>query len=209
MVTLRHCPKFASLLLCLFVQSASADLLFTNFDGPLVGGNLYTGGGNCSSSSCFALRDNFSTSVSWNVTGFIFYLVSPFDAVSLANGGRFALFTVAGVHIVSPTNTALTITDTETTYNGWPIYKLEIEGLDVELAPGEYLFGFTNTAVQSIYPIYGSASAQTITPGFVQLTGSPSLEALLSTVVTQRSENWAFQVIGTTDRVHGDGFETP
>jgi len=48
-----------------------------------------------------------------------------------------------------------------------------------------------------VYPAYGSnTSAQTVNPGLVQLTGSSSVESLLSTDVTQRSEEWAFEISG-------------
>ena len=210
MVSVRHYPKIASVLLLWSAQPAAADVLFTNFVGDPAGGNLWTSGGPCAIASCFAVKDNFSSDGPWHVTGFTFYLLSQLDEANLANGGRFALYTAADALVVAPTDTALTITDTGLTYDfDYKIFKFEISGLDINLDPGEYWFGFTNTIWQGIYPGLGSASAQTISPGLVQLTGSAVVEALLSTTESQRDENWTVEVIGTDDTLFADSFETP
>lgn len=206
-----QCLRLAALLTLLTVQDAGADLLFTNFDGaPLEGGPAYTGGGSCTG-SCYGIADNFRNDVLWDVTGFTFYIMSPVSAANLESGGRFALFTAAGAQVVAPTNTATTVTATGLTNTdfGWPIYKLEISGLSIALVPGEYQFRFTNTNEQSIYPAYGTASAQAIDPGFVQLSGALGGDSLLPEVTYQHNENWAFQVSGTSDKVFSNGFEAP
>jgi hypothetical protein len=192
--------------LVLTAQAASAATLFTNWTTGVAGGNLWTAGGPCSIASCYAIEDNFSNQEDWVVTGFTFYIVSaPF--VIENPSWRYALFSVAGDQVVAPTNTALTITDLGP-YDAYVIYKAEITGLSVPLPAGEYWFRFTNTEYQAVYPAYGvSPSAQTLSPGFRQLTGSPTVEALLSTDVSQRSENWAFEVSGTTFPIFSDGFD--
>jgi hypothetical protein len=196
----------------IFIFSAPAvseELLFSNFDGDPFGGNLYTSGGPCDS-ACFAIEDNFSNAVPWEVTGFTFYMVSPLDSVSVGMNGRFALFTAADVEVVAPTNTALTVTDMGITFEGegYRTYKLEITGLSIALSAGEYRFRFTNTNSQGIFPGYGNPSAQAVDPGLVQLTGSQSVEPLLSTDRSQRDGSWAFQVFGPDDTTFEDGFET-
>lgn len=212
MVTVRHYSKFASLLLLLSAQPASADLLFTNFDGDPFAEISYTAGGACAIQGCFAVRDNFSNDEPWNVTGFTFYLHANIGIEDVATGVRFALWTAAGAQVVAPTNAAPTVTDTGLMAGINTIYKFEISGLNIDLAPGEYRFGVTNTVHQSVFPSHGNASAQKISPGLVQLfSPQNTVEALLSTNETQRTEDWAFQVIGTiaTDTVFADGFETP
>jgi len=202
--------KLAAFVLLLTAQNASADLLFTNFVGDPFGGTLWTSGGPCEIASCYALADNFSSDAPWNVSGFSFYIVSSMNEAGVGSGVRYALFTVAGAQVVAPTSAAVTVTDTGLTYdnNTYKIYKLEISGLSIALPPGQYQFRVTNTIVQSVYPGYGNASAQTLSPDLIQRTGSQSVEALLSTDVSQREGNWAFQVHGTSDKVFADGFES-
>jgi hypothetical protein len=61
-----------------------------------------------------------------------------------------------------------------------------------------------------IYPAFGvNTSSQTVSPGFVQLTGSSTVESLLSADVTQRSQEWAFDLSGTVVPLFKDGFEGP
>jgi len=201
----------AGVLILLSTRLASADdLLFTNFVGEPFGGTLWTSGGDCASVSCYALRDNFEAEDGWNVTGFVFYIVSPINPVFLQSGGRFAVLTAAGAQTVAPTNTALTVTDMGNVFDVYNLFKMEITGLDIDLDAGEYTFGFTNTNEQGIYPGYGTASVKTISPGFQQLSGSAKVESLLSTTVNQLDEDWAFQVIGTeADVDFKNGFETP
>jgi len=204
--------KIACLFLLLSASTASAELLFTNFDGDPFGGTLYTAGGPCEFASCFAIGDNFEADATWNVTGFTFYMVSQMDAVNVGSGVRFAVFNATGTQIVAPTNAAPTVTDTGIPIGGeYKLYKLEITSLAINLVPGEYQFRATNASIngQGVYPGYGTASAQSISPGFFQLTGSQSVEAVLSTAVTQRTEDWAFEVYGTTDTISEDGFESP
>lgn len=210
MIRVRRYSKIVSLLLLLSAQPASADLLFTNFDGDPFGGNLWTGGGPCSFASCYAIGGNFKTDELWHVTGFTFYLVSQLTEQQVGSGVRFAVFTAAGTQVVSPTNAAPTVTDTGMVFSEtYKIYKVEITSLAIELDPGEYRFRTTNTSDwgQGVAAAYGAASAQSISPGLIQYSGSSSVEALLSTVEYQREENWAFQVIGTSDAVYDDGFE--
>lgn len=211
MVNTRHYPKVASLLLLLFAQTASADLLFTNFDGNPFGGALYTAGGPCQFASCFAIGDNFSTDEPWHVTGFTFYVVSQLSNIGVGTGVRFAVYTAAGALVAGPADGAPTVTDTGLVFGTRTIYKVEITSLNIDLAPGEYQFRSANASNngQGVFPGYGTPSAQSISPGFFQLTGSQSVEAVLSTVVTQRNENWAFQVIGTRSTVFANGFEAP
>lgn len=212
MTKVRRYLMLTTLLMLLSAQSAVADLLFTNFDGDPFGGNLYTAGGPCAIASCFAIGDNFETDETWNVTGFTYYLVSQMEAGDVGSGVRFAVFTFAGTQVVAPTDAAPTVTDTGLTYSDtYTIYKVEITALDIDLVPGQYEFRATNTSIngQGVYPGYGSASAQSISPGFFQLTGSQSVESLLSTQGTQRTEDWAFQVYGISDTVFADSFEAP
>jgi hypothetical protein len=196
----------------LSAQIANPDLLFTNWSAGInFGGPLYTGGGSCSF-SCFAVGDNFSNQEQWLVTGFAFYLVTP---SGVAYGGwRYALFDAEGDQVVAPTDFAPTFTDlglfTGPYAGTYEVYQGVISGLDISLSPGEYQLRFTNSQNQSIYPAFGvMTSPQTLSPGFVQLTGSQSVEPLLSTDVTQRSEEWAFDLYGTAVPIFKDGFEGP
>ena len=192
--------------LALAASTVNAAPLFTNWSDGVAGGSLYTAGGPCSIASCFAIEDNFSNQEDWLVTDFTFYIVS--DPGVIANPSRrYALFSAAGDQIVAPTNTALTITSVEP-YDAYVIYKAVISGLNISLPSGEYWFRFTNTQYQAVFPAYGvSPSSQTLNPGFRQLTGSSTVESLLSTDVTQRDENWAFEVSGATFPIFSDGFE--
>jgi len=194
-------------LLFLSAQQVKADALFTNWSAGVAGGILWTAGGPCSS-ACFAIEDNFSNQEDWVVTDFTFYIVS--DPSVIANPGwRYALFTAEGSQVVAPTDTAITVTNVGN-YDAYVIYRAVITGLSISLSPGEYWFRFTNTQSQAVFPAYGvSPSSQTISPGFRQLAGSPIVEALLSTDVSQRSEDWAFEVSGTTLPIFRDGFDEP
>jgi hypothetical protein len=196
-------------LLTLTATNANADLLFTNWHTGIVGGNLYTAGGPCAVASCFAIADNFSNQEHWNVTDITVYVVSI--PSTIANPGwRYALFTTAGTPIVAPTDTAVTFTDLGNYFNSYHLYKGVISGLSIDLPPGEYELRFTNTQAQSVFPAYGAShSAQSLSPGFVQLTGSSTVEALLSTDRTQRSEEWAFEIAGTALPIFRDGFDGP
>ena len=202
--------NFAALaLLILTTQSANAGLLFTNWSSTIVGGNLYTGGGPCAIASCFALADNFSNQGAWVVTDITVYIVS-FPSVVTSPGWRYAVFTAAGAQIVAPTNAAPTFTDMGPYFSSYELYKGVISGLNISLPPGAYELRFTNTQSQGVYPAYGaSTSSQTLTPGVVQLTGSSTVESLLSTDRTQRSEEWAFELAGTEAPIFRDGFEGP
>ncbi len=204
--------KFAAFVMLLTAQNASADLLFSNFAGDPSANALYTAGGPCSFASCFAVGDNFSNDALWHVTNFTFYIASALPVETVGSGSRWALFTGAGTQVVAPTDVAPTVTDTGLTgANDTHIFKFEISGLNIDLVPGQYQLRFTNAGVQGqdVYPGLGNASAQTIDPGFFQLTGSQSVESLLSTDVTPRTENWAFHVSGTSDKVFSSGFEAP
>ncbi len=199
-------------LVCALAQSASADTLFTNWSGTIVGGNLYTGGGPCSSASCFALAENFSNPGPWTISDITVYIVSldAADGGPPASNWRFAVFTAAGDEVVAPTDTAVAFTDLGNYFSYYELYKGVITGLNIALPAGEYWFRFTNTQSQAILPAYGSStSSQTISPGLQQLTGSATVEALLSTDVTQRSDEWAFEVGGTEAPIFRDGFEGP
>jgi len=197
----------------LTAQITNPNLLFTNWSSGIdLGGPLYTGGGDCSG-SCYAIADNFSNQAPWLVTGFAVYFVSP---NGVGGGWRYALFTAEGVQIVAPTDISPTFTDLGLFTGPYPgsyeVYQGVISDLSINLPPGEYQLRFTNTQQQSIYPAFGvSTSSQTVSPGFVQLTGSPGLEPLLSTNVTQRSQEWAFDLFGTGGEVpiFKDGFEGP
>jgi parallel beta-helix repeat protein len=206
-----HCDIGAVELLT--AQIANPNLLFTNWSSGVAGGTLWTGGGSCGG-SCFAMGDNFGNGEKWHVTDIVVYFISYSWAVANPNGWRYALFTEAGAQVVAPTDTALTITDLGAyvgPYGGSPeIYQGKISGLSLDLMPGQYQLRFTDTQEQSIYPAYGvSTSSQTLSPGFVQLTGSPTVEALLSTDVYQHSEEWAFDLYGTMVPIFKDGFEGP
>ena len=204
-----HCDIGAVELLT--AQIANPNLLFTNWSSGIdFGGPLYTAGGNCGG-SCFAIGDNFNNGEAWHVTDITVYMVT----VSGVSGGwRYALFNAAGVQIVAPTDTAPTFTDLGPHTAGYPFsseyYQGVISGLSINLPPGEYQLRLTNTAQQSVYPAFGvNTSSQTVGPGFVQLTGSASVEALLSTDVTQRSQEWAFDLSGTVLPIFKNGFEGP
>lgn len=208
MKSMKRLRLTAFAMVLLTAQYAYADPLFTNWSSGVAGGNLWTAGGPCEIASCFAIEDNFSNQEDWVVSDFTFYIVSlPFVVEN--PGWRYALFSAAGDPIVAPTNTALTVTDVGT-YDAYVIYRAVISGLNISLPAGEYWFRFTNTVEQAVFPAYGvSPSAQTLSPGFRQLTGSSTVEALLSTVVSQRDENWAFEVSGTTFPIFRDGFDLP
>jgi len=197
----------------LAAQIANPNLLFTNWSSGIdLGGPLYTAGGDCSQSSCFGIGDNFISQESWHVTDIAVYIVS-------ANGDtggnwRYALFTAAGDPVVPPTDVAPVFTDlglfTGPYFGSYEVYQGLISGLSIDLPPGEYQLRFTNTQVQSIYPAFGiNSSAQSSSPGFFQLTGSGSVESLLSTDLTQRSEEWAFDLSGSVVPIFKDGFEGP
>jgi hypothetical protein len=197
----------------LTAQIANPNLLFTNWSSGIdFGGPLYTAGGDCSFASCFAIGDNFSNPERWLVTDIAVYIVS---ANGFTGGAwRYALFTEAGAQIVAPTDAAPTFTDLGLftgPYSGsYEVYQGVISGLSINLLPGEYQLRFTNTQYQAIYPAFGvSTSAQSLSPGFFQLTGSASVEALLSTDVTQRSQEWAFDLSGTVVSIFKNGFEGP
>jgi len=191
--------------------TAGADLLFTNFTGDPFGADLYTGGGPCAIAACYAIADNFVATGVWIVNYFNFYMLysNGSDPADLSSNVRFAVYTTAGVQVVAPTTVSATVTSTGISVDFRTIYKLQISGLNIKLAPGEYQFRATNTNVQAIYAAFGTASVQTVSPGLVQLTGSDSVETLVSTDVTQRDADWAFEVWGTNDSVHKDGFENP
>jgi len=208
------CLKLSAFALLLTAPCANADQLFTNWSTAVVAGPGYTAGGGCNA-SCFAISDNFSNSASWVVTDIAVYVDSYSFATGNPSGWRYALFTASGTQIIAPTDAgnSLVFTDTGTAGafgDGDGIYKGVISGLNITLPPDEYWFRFTNTNSSAVYPAYAaSPSAQTLTPGFVQLTGSPTVEALLSTDVTQRTENWAFEVYGIGDRIFANDFEGP
>ncbi|MEO7063838.1 MAG: hypothetical protein ABI082_08735 [Dokdonella sp.] len=195
-------------LLPLTAMNVNADTLFSNWTTGITGGALYTAGGPCSFASCFAIADNFSNQDDWTVTDITVYVVSIPSTVA-GPGWRYALFTTAGAQIVAPTDAAVTFTDLGP-YSSYELYKGVISGLSIDLPPGEYELRFTNTQAQSVFPAYGiSPSAQSLSPGFVQLTGSSTLEALLSTDRTQRTEEWAFDISGAVIPIFKDGFDGP
>jgi hypothetical protein len=205
-----HCDIGAVELLT--AQIANPNLLFTNWSQGVVGGVEYTAGGPCSFASCFAIGDNFA-SLDWHVTDIAVYVVS-YPSVVASPGWRYALFTEAGAQVIAPTNVAPTITDLGAYIGPYccspEVYQFMISGLNLDLPPGQYDLRFTNTQSQGVYPAYGvNTSSQTLSPGFVQLTGSSTVEALLSTDVTQRSQEWAFDVYGTVKSIFKDGFEGP
>ena len=196
----------------LFVPAINvrADTLFSNWSTAIVGGNLYTAGGPCSSASCFAIADNFSNDENWAVSGVTVYVVSIPSFIQ-GGGWRFGLFDSAGVAIIPPTDAAVAFTDLgaypNTEFN---IYKGVISGLNTVIPAGDYELRFTNTEIQGVFPAYGSVpSPQSLPPGFLQLTGSSTVEALLSTVRTQRDEEWAFEISGTTLPLFANGFDNP
>jgi hypothetical protein len=194
-------------------QIANPNLLFTNWSAGInLGGPLYTAGGDCSFASCFAIGDNFSNPERWLVTDITVYIVSA----NGQTGGnwRYALFAAAGDPVVPPTSVTPTFTDlgafTGPYLGSYEVYQVAISGLSIDLPPGGYELRFTNTQVQSIYPAFGiSTSTQSSSPGFFQLTGSGSVESLLSSDRTQRSEEWAFDLSGSMIPIFADGFEAP
>jgi hypothetical protein len=192
-------------------QIANPNLLFTNWSSGIdFSGPLYTAGGDCGG-SCFAIGDNFRNHEAWHVTDITVYMVT---ISGVAGGWRYALFTAAGAQVVAPTDVAPTFTDLGPHSAGYPFsseyYQGVISGLNLNLLPGQYQLRITNTAQQSVYPAFGvGISSQTVSPGFVQLTGSPTVEALLSTDATQRSQEWAFDLSGTVLPIFKDGFEGP
>ena len=210
---------FKSFLLLKFVVAATllfpavnvrADTLFSNWSTAVVGGNLYTAGGPCSFASCFAIADNFSNDESWAVSGVTVYVASVPSFIQ-GGGWRFGLFDSTGVAIIPPTDAAVAFTDLgpypNTQFN---IYKGVISGLSAVIPAGDYELRFTNTQAQGVFPAYGSTpSTQSLPPGFLQLTGSSTVEALLSTDRTQRDEEWAFEISGTTLPLFANGFDSP
>ena len=209
--SLKRFSVAAFTLACAIAQNANADALFTNWSGTIGGGNLYTGGGPCSFASCFALADNFSNPGPWIVSDITVYVgsLNSADGGAPSSGWRFAVFTTTGNQVVAPTDTQVAFTDLGN-FGSYELYKGVISGLAIDLASGEYQFRFTNTQSQAVFPAYGSStSPQTLSPGLQQLTGSATVESLLSTDVTQRSEEWAFEVGGTEVPIFRDGFEGP
>jgi len=194
------------------VLIANPNRLFTNWSSGInFSGPLYTGGGDCSG-SCFGIGDNFSNGERWLVTDISVYMV----LVNGYTGGnwRYALFTEAGAQVVAPTDAfgiAFTDLGPFIGYGGYfEVYKGVISGLNIDLLPGNYQLRFTNTQVQSVYPAFGvSTSPQSVSPGFFQLTGSGAVESLLSTDVTQRDEEWAFDLSGSVLSIFKNGFEGP
>ena len=205
-----HCDIGAVELLT--AQIANPNLLFTNWSSGInFNGTLYSAGGDCSY-SCFAIGDNFSNQERWLITDIAVYIVSPNG--NTGGNWRYALFNAAGDPVVAPTDAAPTFTDLGLftgPYDGsYEVFRIGISGLNINLLPGEYQLRFTNTQIQSISPAYGvSTSAQSMSPGFFQLTGSASVEPLLSTDLTQRSQEWAFDLSGTVVPIFKDGFEGP
>lgn len=205
------CLKLFAFALLLTAPCANADQLFTNWSLGVVGGNRWTSGGSCSG-SCFALEDNFSNSVAWDVTDIAFY-IQAYSPVA-TSGWRYALFTAetGGTQIVAPTDAGSAVAFTDTTIagqGGTEIYKGVLSGLNIGLPPGTYWFRLTNTSVQSVFPAEAAQpSSQTISPELATLIGSSSVEALLSTDLNQTSDNWAFDVYGEAP-IFRDGFEAP
>jgi hypothetical protein len=212
------CSKIAAFaLLVLIAQGANADQLFTNWSGAVVTGNLWTSGGPCP--SCYALEDNFSNPVSWDVTDITFYVVLVPSVSYNASNWRYAMFDaeVGGNAIVAPTDAGSSLVFTDTGVAGptlsggttTEIYKGVISGLNINLPAGTYWFRFTNTQSQAVYPADASQpSAQTISPGLAMIYGDPS-DALLSPNLNQTSDNWAFEVGGIGDQIFANGFEGP
>jgi hypothetical protein len=188
------------------IPTVDPNRLFTNWRSEIVGGNGYTSGGG------YAIGDNFSNQEAWHVTDITVYIASyPFVVTDPNAGWRYALFTAAGTQVVAPTGATLTFTSLESypDFSGAEVYQGVISGLNISLLPGEYQLRFTCDNSQGVYPAYGSSiSSQTLSPGFFQLTGSGS-DPLLSTNVTQRSQEWAFDLSGTVLPIFKDGFEGP
>lgn len=206
--SLKRSKLAAFALLTLAAHTASADQLFTNWSGSVVGGGLYTAGGPCQIASCFGIADNFSNLGNWVVTDITVYIGAC--APVTPSNWRFAVFTTAGVQVVAPTDTSIAFTDLgpHPNSNEMDMYQGVISGLNISLPADEYELRFTNTQSQCVVPLFGSStSAQTLPPGFVQLTGSSTTESLLSTDRTQRTEEWAFEIGGTETPIFADGFE--
>lgn len=208
-----QCLKFIALaLLGLSAPFAYADHLFTNWSSGVIGGNLWTSGGPCP--NCFALEDNFSNPVAWDVTEIDFYVQSYSNVVGSTSGWRYALFDAesGGNPIVAPTDAGAALSFTDTTIPGentTEIYKGVLTGLNIGLRPGTYWFRLTNTNSQAVYPAEAaSSSAQTIAPALATQIGDSNTEALLSTNLNQTSDNWAFDVYGEAS-IFRDGFEGP
>lgn len=207
------CLKLAAFVLLLTAQCANANQLFTNWTTGVVGGNLWTAGGPCSA-SCFALEDNFSNPVAWDVTEIDFYVQSNASVVGSTAGWRYAVFDAetGGNQIVAPTDAGAALAFTDTTLpgqNSTEIYKGVLTGLNIGLRPGTYWFRLTNTNSQGVYPAEAaSPSAQTIVPALATLIGDSNTEALLSTNLNQTSDNWAFEVYGEAP-IFRDGFDGP
>ncbi len=209
-----QCLKFTALaLLGLSAPVANADQLFTNFSGGVVAGNLWTAGGPCNA-SCFALEDNFSNPVAWDVSEIDFYVQAYAAPINSTSGWRYALFDAetGGNPIVAPTDAGAALSFTDTTIpgnNSTEIYKGVLSGLNISLPAGTYWFRITNTNSQGVYPAEASSpSAQTISPALGTLIGDSNTEALLSTNLNQTSDNWAFEVYGEAP-IFRDGFEGP
>lgn len=213
-----QCLKLAaSALLVLAAQAANADQLFTNWSGAVVGGNLWTSGGPCPG-GCYALVDNFSNPVAWDVTDITFYITLYPTVYYNPSNWRYGLFDAqTGGNAIIPTTdpgSSLVITDTgiagTTSINGpTEIYKFVISGLNVGLPAGTYWLRFTNTQSQSVFPADASQpSAQTISPGLATIYDASS-DALMSTTVNQTTDNWAFEIGGTLEEIFKDGFDGP
>ena len=211
------CLKLSTFALLLTAPCANADQLFTNWSSGVVGGNLWTSGGPCP--NCYALEDNFSNPVAWDVTDITFYLVLVPTVYYNPSNWRYALFDaeVGGNAIVATTDPGSSLVFTDTGIAGptlsggttTEIYKGVISGLSITLPAGTYWLRFTNTQLQAVYPADSAQpSAQTISPGLATIYGD-STDALLSTNLNQTSDNWAFEVAGVVDRIFADGFDGP
>jgi hypothetical protein len=213
---LKRSPLAAVALLALAAPVANADQLFTNWSGAVVGGNLWTSGGPCPG-ACYALVDNFSNPVAWDVTDITFYVALYPTVYYNPSNWRYGLFDAqtGGNAIIATTDPGsfLVFTDTgnagTTSVSGaTEIYKGVISGLNVGLPAGTYWLRFTNTQSQAVYPADASQpSAQTISPGLATIYDASS-DALLSTTVNQTTDNWAFEVYGEVP-IFRDGFEGP
>lgn len=212
-----QCLKFTALaLLGLTSSLACADQLFTNWSTGLTTGNLWTSGGPCP--NCYALEDNFSNPVAWDVTDITFYVVLVPTVFYNPSTWRYGIFDAqtAGNAIIPTTDpgSSLVLTDTGIagpTLSGGTtteLYKGVISGLNVGLPVGTYWLRFTNTQSQAVYPVDAAQpSAQTISPGLATIYGDGS-DALMSTNVNQTSDNWAFEVYGEVP-IFRNGFEGP
>jgi len=213
-----QCLKFTAIALLGFTApSANADQLFTNWSVGVVGGNLWTSGGPCPG-ACYALVDNFSNPVAWDVTDITFYLVLIPSVYYSPSNWRYGLFDaeVGGNAIVATTDPGSSLVFTDTGIAGptlsggttTEIYKGVISDLNIALPAGTYWLRFTNTQSQAVYPADASQpSAQTISPGLATIYDASS-DALLSTTVNQTTDNWAFEVYGEAP-IFRNGFEGP